>query len=103
MVIDLVTFQVLEPYSKTDTTLLLNMRTLRLFGNEQFLQIGDNIPKAALAFLTLQSTSASLPPSLHISLPKYVTGLPLQLGVQLEQLHWVEVAWLWMSLRYTGT
>ena len=40
MVIDLVTFLVLEPYSKTDTTLLLNMRTLRLFGNELFLQIG---------------------------------------------------------------
>ena len=84
MVIDLVTFQVLEPYSKTDTTLLLNMRTLRLFGNELFLQIGDNIPKAPLGFLTLQFTSASLPASLHISPPKYVnwftssTGCPFR-------------------------
>ena len=59
-------------YSKTDATSLLNMPTLRMFGNELFLQIGDNIAKAPLAFLTLQSTSASLPPSLHISLPKYV-------------------------------
>ena len=66
----MVTFQVLEPYSKIDSTLLLNMRTLRLFGNE--LQLGHNIPKAPLAFLTLQSTSPSLPPSLHISPPKYV-------------------------------
>ena len=73
VVIDLVTFQLLEPYSKTDTTLLLNMRTLRLFGNELFLQIEDNIPKPSLAFLTLQYISALLSPSLHISLPKYVT------------------------------
>ena len=78
------TFQVLEPYSKTDTTLLLSMRTLRLFGNELFLQIGDNIPKAPLVFLTLQSSSASLPASLHISLAKYVnwftslTGCPFR-------------------------
>ena len=57
MVIDLVTFQVLEPYSKTDRTLLLNIRTLMLFGNELFLQIGDNIPKTPLVFLTLLSTS----------------------------------------------
>ena len=84
VVIALVTFQVLEPYSKTDTALLLNMRTLRLFGNELFLQIGDNIPKAPLAYLSLQSTLASLPPFLHIPLPKYVnwftssTGCPFR-------------------------
>ena len=84
VVIDLVTFQVLEAYCKTHTTLLLNMRTLRLLGNELFHQIGDNIPKAPLVFLTLQSTPASMPPSLHISLPKYVnwfassTGCPFR-------------------------
>ena len=81
---DLVTFQVLEPYSKADTTLLLNMRTLRLFENELFLQIVDNIPKGLLAFLTLQSTSQSLSQFLHISLTKYVnwftspTGCPFR-------------------------
>ena len=71
--IDLVTFQVFEEtYRKTDATLLLNMRTLRLFGNELFLQIVDNIAKVSLASLTLQSTSASLSVSLHVWLSKYV-------------------------------
>ena len=51
----------LESYSKTYTTLLLNMRTLRRLGNELFLQIGDNIPKASLAFLTrLVSVAATM-------------------------------------------
>ena len=72
VVMYLVTFQVLEPDSKTDTTLLLNVRNLRLFENELFLQIGGNIPKAALAILTLQSTSVSLLACLQISHTKYV-------------------------------
>ena len=71
MSIDLVTFQVLEAYSKTDATLLLNVRTFRLFVNKVFVQIADNISKPPLACLTLQSKSVSLPASLHISQPKY--------------------------------
>ena len=80
LVIDLVTLQVPEPYSNTDTTLLLNMRSLSQFGNELFLKIGDNIPKAPLAFLTLQSTTALLPASLHVSLPKYVNWFTSSTG-----------------------
>ena len=52
------------------------MRTLRLFGNELFLQIGGNIPKAPLALLSRQSISASMPVSLHISAP--TTGCPFR-------------------------
>ena len=83
VMIYLVTLQVLEPYSKADTTLPLSMRTLRLFGSELFLQIGDNIPKASLVFLTLHPHQRRChhPCIFHSLYTK--TGSPLQLGVHL--------------------
>ncbi|KAG7310099.1 hypothetical protein JYU34_004638 [Plutella xylostella] len=68
--IDLVTFHVSQPYSRTDLTLLTNIRSLRSRDMMFDRHIGVSWANAPFAFLILPSTSSSVPPVGVRTLPR---------------------------------